>query len=229
MRTLTAEWRPDRKGDTARPGMVGVVETRNMPEATIPESIVSLNEKSLKTDPHELVRKTVEDTLNGLSEEETDDLMAERHGRTADREVYRAGRCDRSATVPSGEVTVCMPKLEGVRFAATVTGCCRRRETGVEEATIETCLAGCRPGGLRASPRSPADRASRPPPPPISTGRRSSRLRSGATARPGAPAPMCLRRRDTPQANPERPPRERDRDGRDRSQRRRVPRGHRCR
>lgn len=35
----------------------------------MPEPIVTLNEESLKTDLRELVRKTVEDTLNGLLEE----------------------------------------------------------------------------------------------------------------------------------------------------------------
>ena len=62
----------------------------------MPEPIVSLNEESLKADLRELVRRTVEDTLNGLLEEEADDLVgAERHGRTAEREAYRAGHYDR--------------------------------------------------------------------------------------------------------------------------------------
>ncbi len=41
----------------------------------MPEPIVTFNEESLKTDLRELVRKTVEDTLNGLLEEEADDLV----------------------------------------------------------------------------------------------------------------------------------------------------------
>ena len=35
----------------------------------MPEPIVSLNEESLKSDLRELVRRTVEDTLDGLLEE----------------------------------------------------------------------------------------------------------------------------------------------------------------
>ena len=55
----------------------------------MPEPVVSLNEESLKSDLRELVRKTVEDTLNGLPGEEAGDLVgAERHGRTAEREAY---------------------------------------------------------------------------------------------------------------------------------------------
>ncbi len=56
------------------------------------EPIVSFNEESLKSELRELVRKTVEDTLNALLDEEADDLVgAERYERTAGREAYRAG------------------------------------------------------------------------------------------------------------------------------------------
>ena len=41
----------------------------------MPEPIVTLNEESLKDDLRELVRRTVEDTLNGLLDEEADDLV----------------------------------------------------------------------------------------------------------------------------------------------------------
>ena len=54
----------------------------------MPDPIVSLNEESLRADLGELVRRTVEDTLNGLLEEEAGDLVgAERYERTADREA----------------------------------------------------------------------------------------------------------------------------------------------
>lgn len=109
----------------------------------MPEPIVTFNEESLRGDLRELVRKTVEDTLNGLLEEEAGDPVgAERHGRTADREAYRAGHYDRSPTTSSGEVTLHMPKPKGVRFTAAIIERRRRRETSVEEAMIETCLAG---------------------------------------------------------------------------------------
>ena len=42
----------------------------------MPEPIVTLNEESLKSDLRELVRKTVEDTLNGLLDEEAGDLVS---------------------------------------------------------------------------------------------------------------------------------------------------------
>ena len=109
----------------------------------MPEPIVTFNEESLKGDLRELVRKTVEDTLNGLLEEEAGDLVgAERYERTADREAYRAGHHDRSLTTSSGEVTLHMPKLKGARFTTAIIERYRRRETSVEEAMIEMYLAG---------------------------------------------------------------------------------------
>ncbi|RGL11677.1 hypothetical protein DXC81_02525 [Collinsella tanakaei] len=109
----------------------------------MPEPIVTLNEESLRSDLRELVRKTVEDTPNGLLEAEADELVgAGRHGRTAEREAYRAGQYDRGLTTSSGEVTVRMPKLKGARLATAAIERHRRRESSVEEAMIEMCLAG---------------------------------------------------------------------------------------
>lgn len=109
----------------------------------MPEPIVTLNEESLRADLKELIRKTVEEMLNGLLEEEADDLVgAERYERTADREAYRAGHYERRLTTTSGEVTIRMPKLKGMRFTTAIIERYRRRETSVEEAMIEMYLAG---------------------------------------------------------------------------------------
>lgn len=109
----------------------------------MPEPIATLNEDSLGSDLRELVRRTVEDTLNGLFEAEEDDLVgAGRHGRTADREAYRAGHYDGGLTTSSGEVTIRMPKLKGVRFTTAIIERCRRRESSVEEVMMEMYLAG---------------------------------------------------------------------------------------
>ena len=109
----------------------------------MPEPIVTFNEETLKSDLRELVRGTVEVTLNGLLEEEAGDLVgAERYERTAEREAYRAGHYERSLTTSSGEVTIRMPKLKGMRFTTAIIERYRRREASVEEAMIEMCLAG---------------------------------------------------------------------------------------
>ena len=109
----------------------------------MPEPIVTLNEESLRSDPRELVRRTVEEVLNGLLDGEAGDLVgAERYERTADREAYRAGHYERKLATTSGEVTIRMPKLKGMRFTTAIIERYRRRETSVEEAMIEMYLAG---------------------------------------------------------------------------------------
>lgn len=109
----------------------------------MPDSIASSNEESLRADLRELVRRTVEEMLVGLLDEEADDLVgAERYERTADREAYRAGHYERKLATTSGEVAIRMPKLRGMRFTAAVIERCRRRETSVEEAMMEMRLAG---------------------------------------------------------------------------------------
>ena len=109
----------------------------------MPEPIASSNEETLGDDLRELVRRTVEELLNGVLEEEAGDLVgAERYEGTAERGAYRAGRYDRKLATTSGEITLRMPKLKGVRFTTAIIERCRRRETSVEEAMIETCLAG---------------------------------------------------------------------------------------
>ena len=114
------------------------------------EPIVTFDEQAIRNNLRELVRQTVEDTLNGLLEEEAGDLVgAERHERTADREAYRAGHYDRKLVTTSGEVTAHMPKLKGVRFTTAIIERYRRRETSVEEAMIEMYLGACRPGASR--------------------------------------------------------------------------------
>lgn len=107
------------------------------------EPIVSFDEDAVRGELKELVRRTVEDTLNALLEEEADDLVkADRYERTAEREAYRAGHYERGLTTASGQVTLKMPKLKGMRFATAIIERRKRRETSVEEAMIEMYLAG---------------------------------------------------------------------------------------
>ena len=109
----------------------------------MPEPIATPNEESLRAGLRELIRKTVEEMPNGLLEEEAGDLVgAERCERTADREAYRAGRYERKLATTSGEVTIRMPKLKGMRFTTAIIERYRRRETSVEEAMIGMRLAG---------------------------------------------------------------------------------------
>ncbi|WP_304596894.1 IS256 family transposase, partial [Adlercreutzia caecimuris] len=113
------------------------------------DPIVSFDEAAMRGELKELVRQTVEDTLNALLEEEADDLIgADRYERTADREAYRAGHYERGLTTTSGQVILKMPKLKGMRFATAIIERYRRRETSVEEAMIEMYLAGVPTGRI---------------------------------------------------------------------------------
>ena len=90
-----------------------------------------------------LVRNSVEETLNAMLDAEADRLVnADRYARSKEREGYRAGHYDRSFTTTSGEVNLRMPKLKGVAFETAIIERYRRRESSVEEALIEMYLAG---------------------------------------------------------------------------------------
>ena len=106
------------------------------------EKIIQLNEGIIKDELKELVRSSVEETLNGLLDKEAEELVnAGKYERTAGREGYRAGHYDRNVTTTSGEVTLKMPKLKGVAFETAIIERYRRRESSVEEALIEMYLA----------------------------------------------------------------------------------------
>ena len=105
--------------------------------------IVSFDEEAVKSELRELVRKTIEETINAMLDEEADQLVgAGPYERTDERAAYRAGHYERGFTTTSGQVALRMPKLKGMRFATAVVERYKRRETSVEEAVIEMYLAG---------------------------------------------------------------------------------------
>ena len=107
------------------------------------DNIIQLNEAAIKGELKELVKNSVEETLNALLDHEADELVkAERYERTGERQGYRSGHYDRSFTTTSGEVTLHVPKLKGVQFETAIIERYRRRETSIEEALIEMYLAG---------------------------------------------------------------------------------------
>lgn len=107
------------------------------------ESIVQFNETALKGELKDLVRSSVEETLNALLDQEAEELVkAGRYERTGDRNGYRSGHYDRNFSTSSGNVTLHVPKLKGIRFETAIIERYRRRETSVEEALIEMYLAG---------------------------------------------------------------------------------------
>jgi putative transposase len=107
------------------------------------EPIVHLNEEVIHHELRELVRTSVEETLNGLLDQEAQALTnAAKYERTQERQGYRSGHYDRNLLTSSGEVTLKVPKLKGVAFETAIIERYRRRESSVEEALIEMYLAG---------------------------------------------------------------------------------------
>ncbi len=105
--------------------------------------IIQLNEGAIKQELKELVRSSVEETLNELLEQEAAELInAGRYERTEVRQGYRSGHYERKLTTTSGEVKLKMPKLKSVAFETAIIERYRRRESSVEEALIEMYLAG---------------------------------------------------------------------------------------
>lgn len=109
----------------------------------MPNNIIQLNEEVVKSELKELVKKSVEETLNELLDKEADELTgAGRYERAETRQGYRSGHYSRKLTTTAGEVKLNIPKLKGVQFETAIIERYRRRESSVEEALIEMYLAG---------------------------------------------------------------------------------------
>ena len=105
--------------------------------------VVQIDEEQIKSHLGEMVRESVEDTLNSMLEAEADQLCkAKRYERSADRVSTRAGSYQRKLHTKAGEVTLKMPKLRSVPFETAIIERYRRRESSVEEALMEMYLAG---------------------------------------------------------------------------------------
>ncbi len=107
------------------------------------DNIITLNSELIHTELKDLVRNSVEETLNSLLDAEADRLVnAERYARDEERQGYRSGHYDRNFTTTSGDVNLRVPKLKGLTFETAIIERYKRRETSVEEALIEMYLAG---------------------------------------------------------------------------------------
>ena len=107
------------------------------------EKIIQLNETVIKSELKELVRDSVEETLNELLEAEAEKLtQTARYERNEQRQGYRSGHYSRNLATTSGDITLKVPKLKGISFKTAIIERYRWRESSVEEALIEMYLAG---------------------------------------------------------------------------------------
>jgi putative transposase len=105
--------------------------------------VVQIDEGRIQAHLDEVVRATVEETLNALLDAEADELCgARKYERTEGRKDTRAGSYGRQLHTKAGEVTLTVPKLRTLPFETAIIERYRRRESSVEEALIEMYLAG---------------------------------------------------------------------------------------
>ena len=105
--------------------------------------IIQLNQEEIKSQLGELVRQSVEDTLNAMLDAEADQItQAHKYERTEKRLDTRAGHYNRTLATKAGEVTLKVPKLRRLPFETAIIERYKRREESVEEALIEMYLAG---------------------------------------------------------------------------------------
>jgi putative transposase len=105
--------------------------------------VIAVNEEQIKNHLGQVVRATVEETLQALLEAEADALCgAGRYERADERKDTRAGHYNRKLQTKAGEVALKIPKLRTLTFETAIIERYRRRESSVEEALVEMYLAG---------------------------------------------------------------------------------------
>src|SRR5512132_2689514 len=105
--------------------------------------VIQIDEARIRDHLGEMVRGTVEETLNAMLDAEADQLCgAGRYERSEARQDTRAGSYERTLQTGAGEVNLKVPKLRRQTFETAIIERYRRRESSVEEALIEMYLAG---------------------------------------------------------------------------------------
>ena len=94
--------------------------------------VVQIDEKRIQDHLGELVRGSVEETLNSLLDAEADaQCGAKRYERSSDRVDTRAGHYSRKLHTKAGEVDLKVPKLRKMTFETAIIERYRRREASL--------------------------------------------------------------------------------------------------
>jgi transposase-like protein len=105
--------------------------------------VIKIDEAKIHSHLDEVVRDTVEDTINKLLDAEADRLCnAQRYEHTDSRADSRAGSYRRKLQTKAGEVNLKVPRLRNTTLDTVIIERYRRRESSVEEALIQMYLAG---------------------------------------------------------------------------------------
>ena len=105
--------------------------------------VIRIDESEIRGHLDEMVRGTVEDTLNAMLEAEADEMCnAQRYEHSPDRIDTRAGHYPRKLHTKAGEVEIKMPRLRKQTFETAIIERYRRRDISIEEAIVQMYLAG---------------------------------------------------------------------------------------
>ncbi len=105
--------------------------------------VIRIDESEIRGHLDEMVRGTVEETLNAMLEAEADQMCnAQRYEHSPDRIDTRAGHYQRKLHTKAGEVEVKMPRLRQQTFETAIIERYRRRDISIEEAIVQMYLAG---------------------------------------------------------------------------------------
>lgn len=113
------------------------------PEPSELKASLMIDTEKVRSHLDEVVRSTVQETLNQLLDAEADRVAgAGRYERSEARRDTRAGSYQRQLQTKAGEVTLTVPRLRKLPLETAIIERYKRRESSVEEALIEMYLAG---------------------------------------------------------------------------------------
>ena len=105
--------------------------------------VIRIDESEIRSHLDEVVRGTVEETLNAMLDAEADEMChAQRYEHSPGRVDTRAGSYKRKLHTKAGEVEVKVPKLRKHTFETAIIERYRRRDISIEEAIVQMYLAG---------------------------------------------------------------------------------------
>ncbi len=105
--------------------------------------VIRIDEGEIRGHLDEMVRGTVEETLNAMLDAEADEMCnAQRYEHSPDRIDTRAGHYKRKFHTKAGEVELKMPRLRQQTFETAIIERYRRRDISIEEAIVQMYLAG---------------------------------------------------------------------------------------
>jgi transposase-like protein len=120
-----------------------MTNVEHAPKESSFQDVIRIDEEQVRGHVDQVVRATVEETLNSLLSAEADELCgAKRYERSPERLDTRAGHYNRKLMTKAGEVELKVPRLRSLPFETQIIERYRRRESSVEEALVEMYLAG---------------------------------------------------------------------------------------